>query len=125
MIAKTVKPAIGGDAIVYLDLTRPADPTRGAKLFDASCATCHGTTGRGMPHQGPTLRDSRFVSGHDDRKLIGMVRTGRGPDDPDSVMKRYMPAKGGVASYSDNDLADIVAHMRTLQRPSQQLASAR
>lgn len=124
MLAKTVTVAAGDQPIV-LNLTRPADPARGARLFDTTCAQCHGTTGRGMPHQGADLRDSKFVAGHDDRQLIAFVRRGRTPDDPDSVMKQYMPAKGGVVSFNDNDLQDIVAHVRQLQPQGKQLALAR
>ena len=118
MIAKTVRPAAGGETSVSLDLTRPPSAARGATLFATSCAQCHGTSGRGMPRQGPSLRDSHFIAGQDDRRLIAFVRNGRTPDDAASVMKLYMPAKGGVASYSDNDLQDIVAHVRTLQPPT-------
>ena len=78
-----------------------------------------------MPHQGANLRDSRFVANHDDRKLIAFVRAGRTPDDPNSLMKLYMPAKGGVASFTDNDLQDIVAHLRTFQKPDGRLAMAK
>lgn len=117
-VAKTVKPATARDTAVMLDLTRPADAGRGAKLYDTSCATCHGTSGRGLPHQGANLRDSHFMANSDDRKLIAFIRSGRAPDSPESVMRLYMPAKGGVASFSDNDLQDIVAHMRKLQKPA-------
>ena len=118
MLAKTVT-AASADQPVVLNLTRAADPGRGARLFDTTCAQCHGTTGRGMPHQGASLKDSPFVAGHDDRALIAFVRRGRTPDDPDSVMKQYMPAKGGVISFNDNDLQDIVAHVRQLTGTTQ------
>lgn len=118
MIAKTVRPASAGETAVTLDLTRPASAARGAKLFETTCAQCHGTTGRGMPHQGPSLQDSRFVAGHDDRQLIAFVRVGRSPDSADSIMKLYMPARGGVSNFNDDDLQDIVAHVRTLQKPA-------
>jgi cytochrome c5 len=118
-VAKTVKPAPGREGAVSLDLTRPADAGRGAKLYDTSCATCHGTSGRGLPHQGANLQNSRYMESADDRKLIAFLRAGRTPDSPESIMRLYMPAKGGVATFSDNDLQDIVAHMRKFQKPAQ------
>lgn len=71
-----------------------------------------------MPHQGPPLRDTPFIAQHDDKGLVAFVRRGRTPYEADSIMKGSMPPKGGVSNFNDNDLQDIVAHLRTLQKPT-------
>ncbi|MGC4032486.1 MAG: cytochrome c [Tepidisphaeraceae bacterium] len=87
-------------------------------MFATSCASCHGTSGLGLPHQGPPLRDTPFITKHDDKSLVAFVRRGRTPYDAESIMKGSMPARGGVSNFNDNDLQDIIAHVRSLQTPA-------
>lgn len=96
----------------------------GQATYLRSCATCHGQQGQGMPHQGPDLRSSLFVARKSDQELIAFVKTGRMPNHPDSQMKLYMPPLGGNPSLNDQDLSQIIAHLRTLQSNSKLLSQA-
>jgi len=93
-----------------------ADPEVGQLLFENTCATCHGPDGRGLPHQGVNLRLSRFVARHSDPQLVGFLRVGRQPKDPETVSGLYMPARGGNLALDDESLVNIVAHLRNLQK---------
>lgn len=103
-----------GVPVLTIDPNRVADLKHGQKIYNVSCATCHGASGKGLPHQGaPIDHRSAFVTGSTDLQLIQMIKIGRGIDDPRSVMKLPMPAKGGYNNLSDTDLHDVVAFIRT------------
>lgn len=78
------------------------DPTRGAALYTANCATCHGADGRGaelgtnLVQRSVLLRPSEFDE---------VVRKGR----------RRMP--GFAAALSAAQEADLLAWLRTLRYP--------
>ena len=50
-----------------------------------------------------------------DEALVRFLKLGRTPDDPASVMKRLMPARGGNMALGDRELGQIVSYLRTLQ----------
>ena len=91
--------------------TRAASPAaqRGAVLFNASCAQCHGT---GSPMQTigerPTLAFSTAVNAGTPRNAVQMILNGIGWHGEDSM--NYMPAFSGV--YDDRQIADLVAYLR-------------
>jgi mono/diheme cytochrome c family protein len=95
---------------------RTPDPEVGEMLFELTCATCHGQDGRGLPHQGVDLRTSLFIAKRTDAELLNFLKVGRQPRDPDSVRGLYMPPRGGNFALEDDRLADIVAHLRVMQR---------
>lgn len=90
----------------------------GATLFAASCSSCHGADAKGMPGLGRTLIGSEFVNSLNDDDLLDFLLKGRSPSDPASVTKIQMPPKGGNPALSDNDLLDIIAFIRSLQKPA-------
>lgn len=108
-----------GSAVSGLDIdpARKPDLDRGKMVYGFSCATCHGPAGRGMPRQGAPLHNSNFVQTSSDVQIIKMVKMGRTPEDPKSVLKLPMPAKGGYSTLTDADLQDVVAFIRTLGKP--------
>src|SRR6185312_11373390 len=59
------------------DLADGADPTKGQVLYMQTCTTCHGQSLQGMPHQGVSLRDSKFVATTNDQRLIAFIKVGR------------------------------------------------
>lgn len=78
------------------------DATHGKALFAERCASCHGPEARGLPALGLNLVERPVL----DRAsvLATTVRKGRGrmPPMPDAT---------------DRELADVVAHLRTLRVP--------
>lgn len=88
----------------------------GQKLFNQSCAACHGFNGQGMPRQGAPLRSSQYVADRTDSELVEFIKTGRTANDPANVMKLLMPAKGTNPSLTDRQLEQIVAFIRQLQQ---------
>lgn len=89
---------------------READADRGAELYAASCALCHGERGDGT-QTGPPLVHVIYEPGHH----------------PDSSFRNAV--KNGVPSHhwsfgnmpprpelSDGDIDDVIAYVRALQR---------
>lgn len=101
----------GGNGGVVVD---PAMASAGRDLFDGSCVACHGAGGVGVEGLGKTLINNEFVGGLGDAELIEFLTVGRATDDPLNTTGVAMPAKGGNPSLSDDDLASIVAYLRTL-----------
>lgn len=93
-----------------------AGVAHGHDLFVQNCASCHGANAQGMPHQGADLRLSKFIESQSDSRLINFIRTGRQPQDPNTVMGLNMPPKGGNMTLKDEHLADIVAYLRQVQK---------
>jgi mono/diheme cytochrome c family protein len=82
----------------------PRDVEAGAELFAENCAMCHGEDGRG--DVAPGLADSVFQEVYDDRLLGLTIR--------DGIENTEMPPFGELG-LSDQDISDIIAHIRTLE----------
>ncbi len=93
----------------------PGDPARGGGLYLRTCMACHGLTGEGLPGLGKPLQTSEFVAGLDDASFVAFLIAGRSPKDPLNTTGAAMLPRGGNPSLRDQDLMDIVAHVRILQ----------
>jgi len=88
---------------------------QGQQLFASSCAACHGSNAEGIDGLGPDLHNNAFIESQSNAELILFIAVGRSTTDPDNVTGIAMPPKGGNSSLTDQDLADIVDYLRTLQ----------
>ena len=87
----------------------------GEAIYATSCAVCHGLRGEGRPAFGRPLAASAFIAGLDDEGLLDFLRTGRSIDDPLNTTGIPMLPRGGNPLLTDQQLAHVVAFMRTLQ----------
>ena len=92
----------------------PGDAANGEAVFGRNCIACHGAAGVGITGLGKPMPGSAFIAGLSDTELIRFIKEGRSPDHPDSTTGADMPPKGGDSSLTDQDLADVVAYIRTL-----------
>jgi mono/diheme cytochrome c family protein len=90
-----------------------ADAGRGAELFAANCAGCHGADGKGMPELGVTLVDSQYTASLDNAQLIEFLKVGRMPGQPGSIRDGVMP---GFAYLPAEELDAIAAYVKALHR---------
>lgn len=91
------------------------DAASGAAIYASTCATCHGTDGLGVPGLGPALVNNAFVQSKTDAELIAFINEGRDASHPDNTTGVAMPPKGGNPLLTDEDIADVVVHLRTWQ----------
>ena len=90
------------------------DASVGKGLWDATCRSCHGAAGEGIPGQGTVLNTSAFVLDRDDAELLEFIKVGRPANAPDSILQLQMPPKGGNPMLKDAGIMDIIAYLRTL-----------
>ena len=90
------------------------DPAKGATLYTQSCIACHGPEGIGVQGLGKPFTTSEFLTTVSDEELIAFIKQGRDPSDPLNTTGVAMPPKGGNPALSDQQIADIVAYVRTL-----------
>jgi disulfide bond formation protein DsbB len=102
--------AAGGDAELAEFIAN------GTKIFGASCAACHGKDAHGMTGLGKDLIASEFARKLDDDGLLAFLKKGRDPSDPLNTTKVGMPARGGNPALTDDDLLDVIAYVRSLQK---------
>jgi cytochrome c oxidase subunit 3 len=95
---------------------KPGDVNKGRDLFRGTCASCHGLSGQGMPGLGKDMRKSTFIAGLDDSGLLAFVKHGRLPSDKLNTTGKLMPPRGGNPLLSDQDLMDIIANVRGIQK---------
>jgi mono/diheme cytochrome c family protein len=90
----------------------PGDPTRGASLYGANCATCHGANLEGGIGAvlNPIDKLPGVTNSLDPTFLIQIITVGRQPQagDPKSIP---MPAKGGNPNLADQDIKDLAAYI--------------
>ena len=79
---------------------RKANPAAGQRLFERNCVVCHGIGGTGG--RGPTLTLPRLARAPDDAALKAVITNGIPPEMP------------GGYFYSEQDVADIAAYVRSL-----------
>jgi mono/diheme cytochrome c family protein len=90
----------------------PGDPTHGAALYGANCATCHGANLEGGIGAvlNPIDKLPGVTNSLDPAFLIQIITAGRQPQagDPKSIP---MPAKGGNPNLTDQDIKDLAAYI--------------
>ncbi len=86
----------------------------GRKWFSATCITCHGPTGEGVPNAAPSLRDSQFLKTASREAIAALIRNGRLATDPANKTGKVMPAKGGNPFLDEAKIADLVAFLQDL-----------
>ena len=86
----------------------------GQVWYDGTCSTCHGEAGIGIEGLGKALIANAFVAERSDDEMIAFIKVGRPASDPANTTGVDMPPKGGNPSLDDQQLADIVAYLRTL-----------
>lgn len=98
-----------------LETVSAGDPEAGEEYFGEVCSACHGPGGEGIEGLGKDLTTSEFVAGLSDEELLAFIQEGRPVDHPDNTTGVAMPPRGGNADFTDEQLLDIIAHIRTLQ----------
>ncbi|MCC6678734.1 MAG: c-type cytochrome [Phycisphaerales bacterium] len=88
----------------------------GAKMYKASCVSCHGPDARGLKNLGKDLVTSRFIADADDDAMLAFLKKGRPASDPANTTKVDMPPKGGNPALNDEKMEAIIAYIRDLQR---------
>jgi mono/diheme cytochrome c family protein len=90
----------------------PGDPAKGQALYGTNCATCHGASLEGGI--GPALNPIEKLPGVNDPLspafLIQIITNGRQPQ-PGDPKQVPMPAKGGNASLTDQDVKDLASYI--------------
>ncbi len=86
---------------------------RGAELFAATCATCHGAEGRGNAGLAPPLAKSRWVRDADDWLVRIALQGLRGPVRVrGEAWNSAMPGHGHDPRFDDESLAGLLTFMR-------------
>ena len=97
-------------------LSPHGDDARGLSLFLRNCAGCHGMNGRGG--FAPEIGNPVFQAAASDKFILHTIRYGRVGTPMPAFQRSEAPA------FSDQDLADILAYLRTLREPPAQKALA-
>ena len=97
-------------------LALPGDGERGRSLFLRNCAGCHGGDGRGG--LAPEIGNPVFQQAASDAFIVQTIRLGR--------QSTAMPAfqRPDAPALSDQDIADLLALLRTWRAPAERPAMA-
>lgn len=87
------------------------DPSQGRKLYETACANCHGWQGQGELGMGPALNNPDFLAAVDDRFLWATIAYGR----RETPMFPSLHGLDGVRQFSEADIEDVVAYLRSWQ----------
>lgn len=104
--------ASGGGAGAPAKMKGDADA--GKTKFASTCVSCHGPEGKGIPGLGKDMTTSTFIKSQSDDQMVTFVTTGRPASDKANTTGVDMPPKGGNPSFTEKDLYDIVAFIRTI-----------
>ncbi len=90
----------------------------GWDTFKATCISCHTLSASGATSHaiGKTLIDNAFIQQTADDQLLDFLKTGRAANDPANVTGYAMPARGGNSSLTDDDLRNVIAYLRELNK---------
>ena len=93
----------------------PVSAERGEEIFKTLCSACHGNDGKGIIGLGKDLTTSEFTAGMSDAEFVDFIIEGRPAIHEDNTTGIDMPPRGGNPDLTDDDLASIVAFVRTLE----------
>lgn len=91
------------------------DAATGQQKYAGTCVSCHGPDAKGMTGLGKDLTVSEFLKSKSNTEMVAFLQTGRPVSDPLNTTGVDMPPKGGNPVLTDQDLADIIAYLRSLQ----------
>jgi disulfide bond formation protein DsbB len=92
------------------------DAAKGQQIYSQLCIACHGPEAKGVQGLGKDLTTSTFIAEKSDAEMVEFIKVGRDPGDPLNTTGIAMPPKGGNPAMSEQDMADIVAYMRTIHQ---------
>lgn len=93
------------------------DATKGKEVYTTTCAACHGPNAEGMTGLGKSLKTpTDWMKQQSDQNLLTFLQVGRPSSDPLNTTKVDMPPKGGNPALSEDDLKNVVAFIRTIQK---------
>jgi disulfide bond formation protein DsbB len=78
------------------------------------CRACHGEGGKGIEGLGKDLTASEFLKTQTDEQLVHFLMEGRSSSDPANTTGIDMPPKGGNPAFTEQDIKDIVAFLRSI-----------
>jgi len=87
-----------------------ASESKGKLNFERTCVACHGEKGRGLI--GPAIGNHDFLNAVSDQFLRESIRYGR----MGTAMRSNLKGTGSFASFSEHEIEEIIAYMRTLQQ---------
>jgi mono/diheme cytochrome c family protein len=87
---------------------RRGDAGRGEALFFAYCSGCHGMAGHGGI--APEIANPVFQNAASDEFIVTTIRNGR----RNTAMASFQPQIAGAGGFSDSQLGDLLAFIRTL-----------
>ncbi|GBD11705.1 Cytochrome c-555 [bacterium HR23] len=96
--------------------TTAGDANKGKQVFAGTCSACHGANAEGISGLGLPLWNNDFIKGLTDDQLLEFLKVGRPADSPESKTKVTMPPRGGNPALTDQDLRNVIAFLRTLQK---------
>ncbi|MGO4290174.1 c-type cytochrome [Chitinophaga sp. RAB17] len=84
--------------------------SRGKKVYEQYCLTCHQVDGSGVPHLNPPLTKTTFVLGNK-TKLVQIVLKGMQSSEPidDEYYSNNMPPHNFL---KDQEIADVLTYVR-------------
>jgi len=91
----------------------PPNASNGESLFGV-CAACHGSDATGIQGLGKDLTDSSFADALTDEELVAFIIEGRPAGHELNTTGVDMLPRGGNSNFTDQDLFDIVAYLRSL-----------
>ena len=92
------------------------DAANGGKIFATACVACHGPEGKGVQGLGKDLTTSEWVAEQSDEQLVEFIKVGRDAGDALNTTGVAMPPKGGNPAMSEQEVADIVAFVRSIHQ---------
>lgn len=92
------------------------DAANGGKIFATACVACHGPEGKGVQGLGKDLTTSEWVAQQSDEQLVEFIKVGRDAGDALNTTGVAMPPKGGNPAMSEQEVADIVAFVRSIHQ---------
>jgi len=92
------------------------DVANGGKIFATACVACHGPEGKGVTGLGKDLTTSEWVGEQTDVQLVEFIKVGRDATHPLNTTGVAMPPKGGNPAMSEQEIADIVAFVRSIHQ---------
>ncbi|MBX9896784.1 MAG: cytochrome c [Qipengyuania sp.] len=106
--AAAIAPAAPPTSSTVASAGAVGDPVRGAQIYQETCVACHGPNGKGALDGVPDLTDPAGRLAQADEVVLRHMIDGL--QSPGSPMP--MPPKGGNPDLSDQDMRDVLAHLR-------------